>query len=170
MENKKRTLLHLVLLGLIMNVLPSCLSTKTEEYEQKEAAEIQEYLDSNPALNFELKTSGLYYLDIVTGNGLPASVHDTAYVFYSVTFLDGKELDSNVGTKDTLIFPIGEGLLISGFDEGITYMIEGGQAKFLVPSKLAYGSAGNYYGTIPAYTPLLFDVSLVRVKESLKIK
>jgi FKBP-type peptidyl-prolyl cis-trans isomerase len=170
MENKKRILRHLVLSGLIIIVLPSCLSTKTEEYEQKEAAMIQTYLESNPSLNFELKTSGLYYLDIVTGNGLPASVHDTAYVFYSVTFLDGTKLDSNVGTKDTLIFPIGEGIMISGFDEGITYMIEGGKAKFLVPSKLAYGSTGNYYGTIPAYTPLLFDVNLVRVKESLKIK
>ena len=49
-------------------------------------------------------------------------------------------------------------------------MIEGGQAKFLVPSKLAYGSTGNYYGTIPPYTPLVFDVNLVRVKEGLKIK
>jgi FKBP-type peptidyl-prolyl cis-trans isomerase len=170
MGNKKRFLLYLILSGLMMFVLQSCLSSKIEEYEQKEAAEIQEYLDSNPTLNFELKTSGLYYLDIVTGNGLPASVHDTAYVFYSVTFLDGKALDSNVGTKDTLIFPIGEGIMISGFDEGITYMIEGGKAKFLVPSKLAYGSTGNYYGTIPAYTPLLFDVNLVRVKQGLKIK
>ena len=51
--------------------------------------------------------------------------------------------------------------LIAGFDEGITYMKEGGKATFLIPSKLAYGTSGYY--TIPGYTPLLYDVQLVKV-------
>jgi FKBP-type peptidyl-prolyl cis-trans isomerase len=166
--NKK---LHsLILSGLLMFFMQSCLSDKTEEHELREAANIQKYLDDNPSLNFELKSSGLYYMDVVTGQGPQAVPHDTAYVFYSLKLLDGTELDSNVGTKDTLIFPVFEGFLISGFDEGITYMNEGGTAKFLVPSRLAYGTTGNYYGTVPGYTPLLFDVNLVKVKEGRKIK
>ena len=56
-----------------------------------------------------------------------------------------------------------EGALIYGFDEGITFMKAGGKATLLVPSNLAYGASGNGYG-IPGYTPLLFDVELVRVK------
>ncbi|HBE43065.1 MAG TPA: hypothetical protein DDW27_18040 [Bacteroidales bacterium] len=40
----------------------------------------------------------------------------------------------------------------------------GGKALFLVPSRLAYGPTGNYY-TIPGFTPLLFNVELVRVKQ-----
>jgi FKBP-type peptidyl-prolyl cis-trans isomerase len=42
-------------------------------------------------------------------------------------------------------------------------MREGRKALFLMPSKLAYGSAG-YYG-IPGYTPLLFEVVLVKAKK-----
>jgi hypothetical protein len=40
-------------------------------------------------------------------------------------------------------------------------MKEGGSATFLIPSKLAYGTQGYY--TIPGYTPLLYDVQLVKV-------
>jgi peptidylprolyl isomerase len=77
--------------------------------------------------------------------------------------LSGTELASNVGTTDTLIFPINEGHLIKGFDEGITYMRAGGKALLLIPSKLAYGSTGDYY-YVGGNTPLLIDVALVRVK------
>lgn len=132
---------------------------------KEETSKIEEYLASNSNLNFDLKTSGLYYLELEPGNGLPANAHDTAYVFYTVSLLNGTELDSNVGTVDTLIFPVNEGYLISGFDEGVTYMKVGGKAKFLVPSSLAYGTTGDYYGTIAGYTPLLFDVILSRVKQ-----
>jgi len=40
-------------------------------------------------------------------------------------------------------------------------MDEGGKATLLIPSKLAYGTSGYY--TIPGYTPLLYDVQLVKV-------
>jgi hypothetical protein len=44
-----------------------------------------------------------------------------------------------------------------------TYMREGGKALFLMPSKLAYRSAGYY--SIPGYTSLLFEVDLVKMKK-----
>ena len=142
--------------------LSSCLRS-AEDFEQEEIVRIQQYMADNPDLNFDLKESGLYYLEVDTGTGLPANTHDTAYVIYTGKFLNGTEIDSNVGTDDTLIFPVNEGYVLSGFDEGLTYMRGGGKALFLVPSKLAYGSTGNYF-TIPGFTPLLFDVWLVRVK------
>ena len=40
-------------------------------------------------------------------------------------------------------------------------MKEGGKATILIPSSLAYGTQGYY--TIPGYTPLLYDVELVKV-------
>jgi FKBP-type peptidyl-prolyl cis-trans isomerase len=40
-------------------------------------------------------------------------------------------------------------------------MKEGGKATFLIPSKLAYGTQGNY--SVPGYTPVIFDIQLVRV-------
>lgn len=143
--------------------LSSCFPS-TEELEKEEADKIQAYLSENSTIDFDLKSSGLYYLEVIAGTGLAAATHDTAYVYYSVSILDGTILESNYGTDDTLIFPVDEGYLIAGFEEGLSYMKSGGNSIFLVPSKLGYGSTGNYYGTIAGYTPLIFDVKLLKVK------
>ena len=161
MSKKKIKTILLSLTGLLLVMLISCDPSK--KYDQEESARIQEYINSNPTLDFVLKPSGLYYMDVQPGSGRLAVAHDTAYVMFSGTFLDGTIFTSNVGTTDTLIVPVGEGLLVSGLDEGISYMKQGGKAILLCPSKLAYGAAG-YYPYIQGYTSLLFDVELVRLK------
>ena len=40
-------------------------------------------------------------------------------------------------------------------------MKPGGKSTLLIPSKLAYGAMGTY--GISGYTPLLFDIELVKV-------
>lgn len=150
-----------LLFALVLTIaLVSC--DPGRKFEKQEEDQIASYLSLNTALTFVLKPSGLYYYEVVAGTGRAAVTHDTAYVKYTAKFLDGTVFDTNVGKSDSLVFPINEGWLISGFDEGITYMNQGGKAVFLVPSKLAYGTTGYYQ--IQGYTPLLFDVQLVRVK------
>jgi FKBP-type peptidyl-prolyl cis-trans isomerase len=151
----------LLLVTALMLSLGSCDPAK--KYEKREKAEIQNFLNNNSNLNFELKPSGLYYLEVLTGTGRTPVLHDSAFVMLKVKFTDESVYYTNEGTKDTLVFPVAEGALIYGLDEGITYMKEGGKATLLVPSSLAYGASGNGYG-IPGYTPLLYDVQLVRVK------
>jgi FKBP-type peptidyl-prolyl cis-trans isomerase len=109
-----------------------------------------------------LKPSGLYYCDSVVGTGLRATTHDEAYVKYTGKFLDETVFDTNVGKVDTLFFPVNEGWLIPGLDEGITYMNAGGKAILLLPSNLAYGIAG-YYPVIPGNTSVIYEVYLVRL-------
>lgn len=151
----------LFLTTFLMISLGSCDPSK--KYEKEESAKIQEYLSNNPDLNFVLQPSGMYYMEVLAGSGVMPVTHDTAHVRYSGKFLNGTVFDSNVEKPDSLIliFPVNEGWLISGFDEGITLMKDGGKAMFLIPSKLAYGASGYY--TIDGYTPLLYDVELVHV-------
>lgn len=163
MKCKNRFIHYVILSVLIITSLTACWRITTEDLEMEEAAEIQDYLEKNSSLDFQLKVSGLYYLEVNAGTGLIPAAHDTAYIFYSAKLLSEIVLETNTGTDDTLIFPVGEGRLIAGLEEGVTYMREGGKGLFLIPSKLAYGSTGNYY-TVGGYTPLLFDVELVRVK------
>ena len=144
----------------LMITLGSCDPTK--KYEKEEKDSIQNYLIQNGNLNFELKSSGLYYLEVLTGTGLTPVIHDSAWVKYTGMLLDGTVFETNVGKVDTLKYRVGEGQIISGFDEGITYMKVGGKATFLVPSKLAWGTTGS--AILPGYTPVIFDVELVRVK------
>lgn len=149
---------------MVILFLSSCDPGK--KYKKQEQEEIDKYLSDNSELAFELKPSGLYYYDVLEGTGSTTSQSDTVYLFYTGKFLDGTVFDSNVASKDTLILPIGEGWLIPGFDEGIQYMKVGGKAMLLISSDLGYGSVGR--GRIPGYTPLLFDVELLKVKVSPK--
>ena len=131
-------------------------STKMRKQENEE---IQNYLSQNSNLNFVKQPSGLYYLEVVPGTGTAPVVGDSAYVKYTGKFLDGTIFDSNVSTGTLYGFIVG--LNITGFDEGITLMKAGGKSSFLIPSNLAYGSTGTY--GISGFTPLLFDVELVKV-------
>lgn len=159
MTGKNYIRVFLLLAAVLFISLSSCDPGK--KYEKDERAQIQDYLSKNSNLNFDLKTSGLYYLDEQVGTGRTPVAHDTAYIMYTAKFLSGNIIDTNVGTSDTLIFPVAENYLIQGFDEAIPYMKEGGKALLLIPSSLAYGPSG--WLSIPGYTPLLFEVYLTRI-------
>ena len=158
-KNKSFAVLMIISIVTLIS-LSSCDPTK--KLKEDEAAQISSFLIRNDSLDFELKSSGLYYVDIVEGTGRQAITHDTAYVKNTGLFLNGEIFDSNMETTDTLIIPVNEGWLIAGFDEGMTYMKEGGKAFFLIPSKLGYGSQGWY--AIPGYCPILYEVEMLIVK------
>ncbi len=144
--------------AIVLISLGSC--DPARKYEKAETESIANYLSSNNTDTFKLETSGLYYMNVLTGTG-PAPVKgDTCHVVYTGKFLNGNVFDTNAGGAD-LVFELSEGQIIAGFDEGISYMKEGGKATLLIPSKLAYGTTGYY--SIPGYTPLLYDVQLVKV-------
>jgi len=161
------------MLPVLMVLIPfaSCnLNSRIDDLEEEEKMAIQDFLVRNDTLVFELKTSGLYYVDIETGTGLQAEINDTANIVYTGKFLDGTEFDSNAGI-DTLKY-ITDGLSgITGVTEGLLYMKEGGKAQILVPSSLGFGTYGityqGYQGTliIGGYTPLLFEVELVELNK-----
>ncbi len=77
-------------------------------------------------------------------------------------FLDGEKFDSSYDRGEPFEFTLGAGQVIKGWDEGISYMKEGGKATLIMPSSLAYGAYGA--GIIPPYTSLIFEVELIDVK------
>ena len=136
----------LVFLGLLVLIVTSCMP-KTN-YAEEEKAKIEDYLRTNPLLDFQKKPSGLYYLEKLTGAGPSPVEDDSVYIIYTGKLLNGSTFDTNVGTTDTTYFAVNR--FIPGFKEGLTYMKKGGQSTLLIPSNLAYQE----------YTPLLFDVEL----------
>jgi FKBP-type peptidyl-prolyl cis-trans isomerase FkpA len=158
----KRPLILLLFSITILISISSC--NKTKQYEKEEQEQINAYLERNSSIDFERKPSGLYYHVLVAGTGRVPVKSDTVNVKYTGKFLDGSVFDTNVGTTKTLEVIIGAPGLIEGFAEGITYMAEGGKSLLLMPSSLGYGTVGVPYGGISGYTPLLFEVELVRVR------
>ncbi len=137
---------------LLLLLLPACL---TDDPWEKEDIAILEYVEANGITELP-KASGLYYIETKAGTGTQAVAGKKAKVKYVGTFLDGRQFDSG-----TYTFTVGAGKVIRGWDEGISYMKQGGQALLIIPSDLAYGQYG--YGNIPGFTPLLFAVELLSV-------
>jgi FKBP-type peptidyl-prolyl cis-trans isomerase len=142
---------------LLMFSLISCDPTKKLEKQEKE--DIQAYLTENPTIDFVKQPSGLYYYEVTPGTGISPVRNDSAFVKYTGMFLNGSVFDSNVSSGKLYGCIVGQN--ISGFDEGITLMKAGGKSTLLIPSSLGYGKTGTY--GISGFTPLLFDIELVKV-------
>ncbi len=127
---------------------------------QKEASEAKmEAL----AAGFEKTESGLRYKMIQKGNGKQAENGKTVAVHYTGQLEDGKVFDSSIPRKKPIEFPLGQGNVIEGWDEGIALLQVGDKARFVIPSHLGYGSRGAG-GAIPPNATLIFDVELIDVK------
>lgn len=123
----------------------------------------QEEMMGELAQGFDKTQSGLSYKMISEGNGKKAEKGKTVSVHYKGMLPDGTVFDSSYKRKEPIEFPLGKGHVIEGWDEGIQLLKEGDQARFVIPSNLAYGSRGAG-GVIPPDATLIFDVELVKVK------
>jgi FKBP-type peptidyl-prolyl cis-trans isomerase FkpA len=103
-------------------------------------------------------SSGLYYQDVVAGNGVTAVSGNTVTVKYTGYLVNGTSFDANsTGFK----FKLGNGDVIKGWDEGVAGMKVGGSRKLVIPPDLAYGSTA--VGSIPANSILVFTVQLISI-------
>ncbi len=115
------------------------------------------------ATGFDKTDSGLRYQIIQNGAGKTAEKGKTVSVHYKGQLSDGTVFDSSYKRNAPIDFQLGVGQVIPGWDEGIGLMKEGDKARLVIPSDLAYGSAGAG-GVIPPDATLIFDVELVAVK------
>ncbi len=108
-------------------------------------------------------SSGLRYIDLVVGDGRKAEIGDTATVHYTGWLTDGTKFDSSVDRSEPFSFRVGSGMVIKGWDEGVSTMRKGGKRKLIIPPHLAYGTRG--VGTIiPPNATLTFVVELLDLR------
>lgn len=124
----------------------------------KQAAELDKV-----AAGFDETQSGLRYKIIQKGDGVKAKAGQTVSVHYEGSLPSGQVFDSSYKRNQPIDFQLGIGQVIPGWDEGIALLQVGDKARFVIPSNLAYGSAGAG-GVIPPDATLLFDVELMDVK------
>ena len=135
-------------------------SRAKRESAEKEASEAQM---EKLAAGFDKTESGLRYKMIQKGNGKKAENGKTVSVHYEGSLESGKVFDSSYTRKKPIEFPLGEGNVIEGWDEGIALLQVGDKARFVIPSHLGYGASGAG-GVIPPNATLIFDVELMDVK------
>jgi peptidylprolyl isomerase len=106
--------------------------------------------------------TGLEYVEIQEGSGLRPKPGDSVSVHYTGWLKSGEKFDSSHDRGQPIVFPIGKGRVIKGWDEGVGTMKVGGKRKLIIPAHLGYGDRGAG-GVIPPGATLIFEVELVAV-------
>ena len=119
---------------------------------------IDNYLKEN---NIEaIKTeSGLRYVVQEEGEGRNAAPGDNVSVHYTGMLLNGEVFDSSL-ERQPLSFTLGQGMVIQGWDEGISYFNKNAKGTIYIPSYLGYGARGAG-GAIPPNAVLVFEIELI---------
>lgn len=167
-----------LLVVLLTALLVSCAGSGRKEnqhpqkYDEKALIEINKTLlhqerDSIDAyiarhgLSMHATSTGLRYVITHQGHGQPAKKGKVAVIRYTLSLLNGKVIASSKqnGLKS---FEIGHGGVENGLEEGILLLKVGDQAKFILPSHLAYGLSGDG-DKVPPHSPLVYDIEFVQI-------
>jgi FKBP-type peptidyl-prolyl cis-trans isomerase FkpA len=129
----------------------------------KLAAEAKDYLGKASKEKGAVKTgSGLIYLSLKEGSGASPKPSDKVKVNYRGALVDGTEFDSSYKRGKPAEFPLDK--VIKCWTEGVQMMKQGGKAKLVCPSEIAYGEKG-YGNAIPPNATLVFEVELLEVEK-----
>lgn len=107
-------------------------------------------------------SSGLQYVILEEGTGETPKPGSVVSVHYTGTLEDGTQFDSSIG-REPIRFPLGQGHVIPGWDEGIALLKVGSKARFIIPPELAYGERGAG-DVIPPNATLIFEVELLSIE------
>lgn len=128
-----------------------------EEYNR-----IQKFVEENKVMA-QMQEDGLVYIPTKEGYGLMPDTGMTVQLKMLGTFMNGQVFDNTFQSK-IFEFMLGEEYqVIWGLQEGIKLMHEGGKAKLIIPSYLAFGEKGSSTGIVPPYTTVIYDVELLKV-------
>ena len=98
----------------------------------------------------------------VEGCTVKSKKGDSLHMHYTGTLQDGTEFDSSIPRGQPLVFKVGTGQVIKGWDQGLLNMCEGEKRKLVIPPELGYGASGAP-PKIPGNSVLIFEVELIKI-------
>ncbi len=150
----------------------SCQDEETENLKKKEQELIDDYIAKHSEL-WEIDTiaeDGLFYIHQKTGIGEIAREDSTIVFHYSGKILQSdlslegdQEFVTSLDTpKEPMSVTLGAGEIIEGLENGISGMRVGDTRYIIMKSTYGYGDVK--FGSVPAYSPLVFYVRLIDVE------
>ncbi|MFT5232010.1 MAG: peptidylprolyl isomerase [Candidatus Krumholzibacteriia bacterium] len=126
-------------------------------------------IPANATLFFDIEMVDIGTVTVTSleaGDGPISETGDQIEVHYTGwLWEDGKkgaEFDSSSGRGVPYKFTLGAGMVIPGWDQGLTGMSVGTKARLIIPAVMGYGKRGSP-PKIPADATLCFDVELVSI-------
>jgi len=133
-----------------------------EDLDLQEQVDLQKYVQSNHIPD-SMKHNNVYLVPTKKGIGVGVKAGDLISITYTGHFLSGRVFDS-VSIKAPLQFRFGDtAQVVRGLEIALKKMIEGEQAKIIIPSQLAFGESGSSTGIVPPYTTVVYEVTLMKV-------
>lgn len=102
--------------------------------------------------------------EISEGTGPTAELGDTVTIHYRGTYLDGEMWDDTRERGETVTFPIGGAVVITGVDDAVRGMKVGGKRKAILPPELVYGPGGG--PSIQGDQPVIVEMELISVEKA----
>ena len=121
-----------------------------------EKAAMVAYCTAN-SITYTEHPSGILYEIMSPGLGTQPTLTSTVSTVYTGKLLNNAQFDASANPVSFLLNGV-----IEGWKIGIPLIKKGGRIKLVIPSSLAYGCNGS--GSIPANSPLFFEVSLTDVR------
>lgn len=136
---------------------------KEVEISEKELALIRKYIEEKEIDGTTELPNKIFILERKKGDGTEiVSKGKTITLSYKGRFLNDSLFDQPFfpiqfvyGTPDQVL---------KGLNFVIKGMNKGEYAKIILPSYLAYGESGNSNGTVPPFTPLMYEITINDIK------
>ena len=123
----------------------------------KELKNMESYLAAKK-INAQQTGKGTFVAIKEQGTGISVNDGDTVAVKYTGRVL----ATDSVFQSSTYTFPLGEGAVIAGWDEGLKLFKVGGKGTIYIPGFLAYGA--NARPPFKPFEALIFDVELLNAR------
>lgn len=164
---------HCLWFSLIFTLImlaPGCVKNDEDKRRDHELKVIQEYLKTNGITDESKTEGGIYFIGDTTGNTASPEEGDYVIISYVGRFLESMEIRetsydslksqwSAAGTYKNYLYgpimiPLGKS--ITGINEGLSLMKEGGNATLIIPSDKAFYD----------YEPLIYEIILHKVVDN----
>lgn len=167
MIKNNKTLPVILLTGFTLLLAAGCLNNEWEDSQNHEQDMIQNYLQENNIPEESKTAGGIYFVEQDTGYGLAPlkddyiiinyvgrkiednSIHETTYDSLKDEWPAARSYTYYVYGPVKFVF----GYSISGLNEGISLMNEGGKATMVIPSDKAFYD----------FIPYVYDIELIKV-------
>ncbi|MCX6307023.1 MAG: FKBP-type peptidyl-prolyl cis-trans isomerase [Bacteroidetes bacterium] len=129
---------------------------------QKEEESLKKYIEEKK-IAISPAASGLYFIETLAGKGAKIDSGVWVKAHFSVSLIDGKQVFSTQERGEPMEFEFGKKFDTPGFEEGVSKMLKGGKATFIVPSKIAFGETGRG-AMVPPYSTVIYNVEIVDIQ------